>query len=81
MHRENKIPKLVINRVILHINFDPLCCHIIFIFSKNVRQISVGDLAAMAERWKLEHGANFNFLIFSASWGGIEKYYIQNCLE
>jgi len=33
IHRENKIPKLVINRVFLHINFDPLCCHIIFIFS------------------------------------------------
>jgi len=28
-----KKPKLVINRVFLHVNFDPLCCHIIFIFS------------------------------------------------
>jgi len=32
-NRENKIPKLVINRVYLLINFDPLCCQIIFIFS------------------------------------------------
>jgi len=39
----------------------------------DVRQISVGDLAAMAERWNMEHGANFYFLIFSASWGRIEK--------
>jgi len=40
----------------------------------NVRQISVGDLAAIVERGNLEHGANFYFLIFSASWGRIEKY-------
>jgi len=31
-------------------------------------------LAAMAERWNLEHEANFYFLIFSVSWGRIEKY-------
>jgi len=41
---------------------------------ENVRQISVGDLAALAERWNLEHGANFYFLFFSAFWGRIEKY-------
>jgi len=41
---------------------------------KYVRQISVGDLAALAERWNLEHGANFYFLFFSAFWGRIEKY-------
>jgi len=40
----------------------------------NVRQISVGDLAALAERWNLEHGANFYFLFFSAFLGRIEKY-------
>jgi len=31
--QRKKIPKVVINRVFFHINFDPLCCHIIFIFS------------------------------------------------
>jgi len=31
-YTEKKKPKLVINRVFFHINFDPLCCHIIFIF-------------------------------------------------
>jgi len=29
-----------------------------------VRQISVGDLATVAERWNLEHESNFYFLIF-----------------
>jgi len=40
----------------------------------NVRQTSGGDLAAIVERGNLEHGSNFYFLIFSASWGRIEKH-------
>jgi len=41
----------------------------------DVRQISVGDLATIAERWNLEHESNFYFLIFFCLFLRLQRLY------